>query len=536
MNGSELGAGIVLPDSQAENYAIDEIAKNGLLNAQAARARQAYRAQTNKDFAENQIKIDPSTQYQNQIQGLAQQWYNKGVQYRRQGFDPFNADYSRPDQAQAAAEYLAEKKHIEALSELAKGVSDDYKTKSNEAQQGKLDGFDDYHNFLNNTPIQKLYEMGGINALPSLYKPLDLSEVDKSYSVKPQEKQIDREIAPGVTETTTHKYVDVPQAAGAYEQLLNNQPGALHYFSKKGIGDPRQLYTYRGRNMIRDANNPEDFGHIDEPGIYHQIATDALTDPNMIRQLPNGVKQRMIAGTQNPEPWVGGQFNVGQAANNVVPYAPHEDPEFQKFVDHKFEQQIGKERAYQNELIGGVQRKLPGVELGDQSKLDATLANLAMRKQTVAQGWRRVAIEQQNADRLRNEYQKKMGDAGTREKFITDIQNMNPDAINTLGSVIQEIPGSKLVPRNGGISVIVPTEQPNVDPKTGEVNTTIPKIVKPEEYRIDKFTGKAGRMRIMQLLNRFQTMGKEKALKTEPYSPDYNDIGTQKAPESADDL
>lgn len=537
LNGNANGAGIVLPESQSADYAIDQIGKYGLLQQQNYARQKQYQAQTNKDFADNQLKIAPGLQYQSELNGLAQKWYDKGVQYRRQGFDPFNADYSKPDQAAAAQEYLGEKQHLENLSDLAKGVDADYKAKSAAADEGKLDGFDDYQKALQGHTLQSLYASGGINSLPNLYKPVDLSAVDKSYTIKPQTRQVDTELAPGVTNTETQHYVNMPQAAMTYEQILNNQPGSAKYLAKKGIGNPKGLYTYMGHNMLRDPNNPEDYGHIDEPGIYHQMATDYLTDPNLIKQLPDQVKQRIINGGTDAVPkQPGTPFNTDSAASAAFqqPYNPAQDPDYQKFIGDKFDQQIAQERGYQNEIQSGIMRKLPSVDLGSTSKLDATMANLALRKQNTSMGWQRLADENSNAAITRARWQANVANTGTREKWITDIQNMNTDAVKTLSSALTEVTGSKMIPTKGGFTVQIPETVPNTNAK-GNIDPINPKKVIMHNYEVSKYSGKAGRMQIEQILNKLPTIGKEKALKTEPYSPDYNDLGGDNAAPATND-
>lgn len=529
INGSANGAGIVLPDSQTADYAIDEIGKYGLLNQQNAQRKKLYDAQTNKDFADNKLKLNPGLQYQTELNQMAQKWYDKGVQYRKQGFDPFNADYGRPDQAAAAQEYLAEKQHIENLSDLQKGVDADFKTKQAAAQEGKLDGFDEYHDALAGHTLQSLYQAGGINALPNMYKRLDLNDVDKDITVKPQTREVDQPVPgmPGVSNTVTEHYVNVPQVARSWEQSFLNKPGSSQYLVKSGIGQPKDLYTAGGRNMIRDPNTPDDYGHIDEPGIYHQMATDYLTQPNLIKQLPDAVKQKII-GTQfkQPAPWVGGSFNAGQAADNVgakAPYDPAQDPDFQKFIDGKFDNQITKERKYQNLLQDGVARKLQGVDLGSTSKLDATLANLNERKQQTAQGWARLGVSKDNLALSQAKWKAHMADSNTREKWITDIQGMNPDAVTQLKAAVSEVGGSVLT-MNGGFRVVIPEEKPNVDSK-GNIDLVHPKKVLPHVYNISKYSGRSGRLLIEQVLNKLPSVGKEKALKTEPYDAGYNDLG-----------
>lgn len=545
MNGSASGAGIVLPDSQTENFAIDQIEKNGLMDQRAALAKKAYQAQTNKDFSDNKLAVAPSVQYQSELNGLAQQWFDKGVGYRKQGFDPFNPDYTKPDQVSASEQYLNEKKHIENLSDLSKAVDADYKDKQKLNLEGKLGGFDDYHNALTGNTLQGLYKAGGIGSLPQLYKPLDLSEVDKGYHIVPQSVQKDEEIAPGVTNTVTHKYVNIPQAAATYEQLLNNTPGSQQYLQQKGITNPKKLYTYNGHNMLRDANNPADFGHIDEPGIYHQMATDYLTNPALIKQLPDVVKQKIIANNTalspdgaktaatnilNSQSPLG--INAANAGNIVAPaYNAADDPDYKAFIDGKFNDQIKQERSYQDEIASGVQRKLPSVALGDTSKLDATMANLALRKETNSQGWSRIGMEKDRLNMEQQKWQSKLTDDSTRAKWVGDIQNMNPDAITTLNSAIKEIHG-RIVPTKTGIAVQVPELVPNVD-ANGTVNAVSPKKQVMTEYQIDKHGGRGARMRIEQLLNKLPSVGKEKVLKTEKYSPSYNELG---GGDSADDL
>lgn len=534
INGSANGAGIVLPDSQTVDYAVDQIGKYGLLQQQNYLRQKQYKAQMNKDFADNVLKLPPGLQYQTELNGLAQKWYDKGVQYRKQGFDPFNADYSRPDQAAAAQEYMSEMQHIKNLSDLQKGVDADYKTKQSATQEGKLDGFDEYHNALTGHTLQSLYAAGGINALPNLYKPMDLNEVDKDVNVKPQTREVEHEISPGVTDTRTEHYLNIPQVANAWESNFINKPGVNQYLAKKGIGNPKGLYTYMGHNMQRDPNNVEEYGHIDEPGIYHQMTADYLTDPHLIKQLPDGVKQRIIGG-QTPEPWVGGSFNAAQGAKNTVPYSPVEDPEFKQFIDKKFDDQITKERSYQNEIQSGVMRKLQGVDLGSTSKLDATMAHLALSRQNTQMGWARLKNENSNADIARQRWAARNADVATREKWITDIQNNHPDAISTLESALTELPGAKLERTKSGATVTIPEIVPNIrDEKTGRIDLINPKKQIMHEYKIDKQGGRGGRMLIEQILNKLPTVGKEKALKTEPYSPDYNDIGTS-APSTKDD-
>lgn len=530
LNGSANGAGIVLPESQTADYAIDEIGKNGLLNQQNYLRKKAYDAQTNKDFSANALKLPPGLQYQTELNGLAQKWYDKGVQYRKQGFDPFNADYSRPDQANAAQEYMAEKQHIENLSDLQKGVDADYKTKSAASQEGKLDGFDEYQQALQGHTLQSLYKAGGINALPNMYKRLDLNDVDKDVNIKPQTREVDEPVPgqPGVTNTVTQHYVNIPQAAKSWEQNFLNKPGASQFLQKSGIGQPKDLFTANGRNMLRDPNNPEDFGHIDEPGIYHQMTAAYLTDPHLIKQLPAEVKQRIVATQpfKQPEPWVGGNFNASTAAANIggkAPYQPTQDPDFQKFIDNKFEQQIGKERQYQGVLMDGVARKLQGVDLGSTSKMDATLANLAMRKEGLRQGWTRIGISKDNLALSREKWASKMTDSNTREQWIQDIQKMNPDAVTSLKAAVSEIGGSVLT-MNHGFKVILPEMGPNVK-DNGMVDAVNPKKMNQKVYDLSKYSGRSGRMIIEQVLNKLPSVGKAKVLKDEPYAPDYNGLG-----------
>lgn len=546
INGSANGAGVVLPESGTLNMAIEDVGKNGILNSRAAALKRAQEGQVNKDFATNKLKVPPTIQYQGELNNMAKQWYDKGVGYRRQGFDPFNADYSNPTQAAAAQEYLAEKQHIEQLADLAKNVSDDFKAKQKLNEEGKLEGWEDYTGKLHSTKLADLYQQGGVNALPELHKPFDLADIDKSYHLAPQVAQMDQQVAPGVVNKVEHKYVNIPQAAHTYEQLFNSQPGSTRYLTKKGIGDPKQLFTYGGHNMMRDPqNNPEDFGHIDEPGIYHQMVSAYLTEPDLIKQLPQNVKTKILnnlPGVDKTSPWVGGNFNQGAAVDNVMgkpQYLPTEDPDFKQFVDKKFDQQIQKERAYQGEILNGVMRKVPSVQLGDTQKMDATMANLALHKQSVSQGWQRLGIAQQNAERYKQQYAAKMKDVNSREKWVNDIQSMNPDAIKTLSVAIQEIPGADIEQRNGGIRVTVPETVDNFK-QNAKGEMVIDDLNKKKQitttYEIDKFTGKAGRLRIMQLLNKLPSVGKEKVLKTEEYNPSYNDIGGAEADQTVDDL
>lgn len=542
LNGNANGAGIVLPDSQTENYAIDQIAKNGLLNQQQAQANKAAQAQTAKDFANNQLKISPGIQYRNEVNGLAQQWYDKGIGYRKQGFDPFNPDYSKDDQVKASQEYLNEKQHIENIADLAKEVDTNYTANQKAVQDGKLAGWDDYQNKLKNTKLVDLYNQGGINALPQLYKPFDTNAVDEQVKLKPQVREVDNEVAPGVTNTTTEHYVNMPQAARSAEAAILNQPGVNQHLKEKGIDNVKSLYTLGGHNMITDPNNPEEFGHIDEPGIFHQMATDYLTKPDLIKQLPADVKQNIIKSQQMPanstDPALLGKGFMSNSLINPVPYNAANDPSFKKFISQKFDDQIGKEKAYQDEIAGTVARKLPSLDLGSTSKLDATMANLALRRQTNNMGWERLDLEKQNHAITAAKWGEHLADAGTREKWINDIQNQNPDAVASLQSAVKEVNGSVKTVK-GGLEVHIPETVPNfvVDRKTGKPTSVIdqsnPKRQTDHFYKIDKFSGRPGRIQIEQVINKLPTFGKEKGLKTEPYAPTYNNLGSGG---SADDL
>lgn len=530
------GMATILPGSQALDYVTKQVEQYGLGPRTTETPEQkAYKAQTNKDFATNQPKIAPGIQFQTQLNQAAQKWFDKGVQYRSQGFDPFNPDYNKPDQVAASQDYLHEKEMLQNLSELRKGVDTQYKNYEKLDAEGKVEGFDDYKNQLSKTKLVDLYNNGGINALPQLHAPLDLSKVDKSYTLQPQTREIDQEVSPGVIHRTTQKYVDIPKAAATYEQIMRNDPAYVRKLAKNGI-DINNLYTAGGHNMITNPNDPEDFGHIDEPAIYHQIAERYLNDPAYIKQLPDSIKKKIVDNSLNKttNPWNGGQFDNSQAANNAMqgPYQPAQDPEFKAFVDKQFENQISKERAYQTEKINGVMRKLPSVATGETTKTDATMANLMARRESLNQGWQRLKISQDNNDLAHQKWSSHMQSADTRKKWVDDIQGMNPDAIKSLSYAIQEVHG-RIVPNRTGISVQVPEMVPNVDSK-GQVNSASPKKQIMNEYKIDKFGGRGARMRIEQLLNKLPSVGKEKSLKTEPYAPDYNDIGNDNT--TADDL
>lgn len=540
MNGNANGAGIVLPDSQAENYAIDQIAKNGLLAQRQAIAKKQAQAQTNKDFATNQIKISPTIQYRSEVNGLAQKWYDKGVNFRRQNFDPFNPDYNNADQVAASQQYLSEKKHIEDLADLAKEVDTNYTGNQKAVQEGKLDGWDEYQAKLKNTSLRDLYKQGGVNALPQLYKPFDTHELDQQVAIKPQTREVDEEVAPGITNTVTQHYVNMPQAARSVETAMHNQPAIIPYLKKKGIVDPKNLYTLGGHNMITDPKNPEDIGHIDEPGIFHQMATDYLTKPDLIKQLPDEVKQNILNSKNAVKLFNGGQMDMTKVGNAMFdkPYNAADDPAFKKFISDKFDGQIKQERAYQTEISDAVARKLPSLDLGSTSKLDATMANLALRKATNNQGWARLNIAKQNAGITEARWQEHLKDQGTRQNWIKDIQDNHPDAVASLQSAVKEVNGNVKAVK-GGIEVRIPEMVPNfiIDRKTGKPTTTID-LVNPKKqvdhlYKIDKYSGRPGRIQIEQVLNKLPTFGKEKGLKTEPYNPTYNNLSGN---DSADDL
>lgn len=546
LNGNANGAGIVLPDSETENYAIDQIGKFGLMQQRQRQADLQAKAQTNKDFATNQLKISPAIQYRSEVNGLAQKWYDKGVQFRRQNFDPFNPDYNKPDQVAASQQYLTEKKHIEDLADLAKEVDTNYTTNQKAVQEGKLDGWDEYADKLKKTKLVDLYNAGGINALPQLYQPFDTHKVDQQINIKPQTRQVDKELSPGVSSTTTEHYVNIPQAARSAETAILNTPGSQQYLKKKGIDNVKSLYTLGGHNMVTDPKNPEDFGHIDEAGIYHQMATDYLTKPYLIKQLPDEVKRNIIGAAPNNFKSFGDNFlgkNVsGVAANSInKPYNAADDPAFKKFISEKFDKQITQERAYQSEITDAVSRKLPSVDLGSTTKLDATLANLALRKQTNNMGWERLSIAKQNAGITAARWKEHLTTAGTREKWINDIQNINPDAVASLQSAVKEVNGTVKAVK-GGIEVHIPETVPNtrdIKDKNGKVtqagviDPVNPKKQVDHVYKIDKYSGRPGRIQIEQIINKLPTFGKERGLKTEPYDPSYNNIGNQS---TADEL
>lgn len=544
LNGNANGAGIVLPESETTNYVIDQIAKNGLLQQRQAAANKVAAAQINKDFATNKIKLNPAIQYRTEVNGLAQKWYDKGVQYRRQNFDPFNPDYNKPDQVSASQQYLAEKKHIEDLSDLAKEVDTHYNENKKASQEGKLAGFEEYQDKIKNTTLHDLYNNGGVNALPQLYKPFDTHTLDQQITLKPQTRQVSEQVpgAPaGVVETKTEHYVDLPQAARTAETAMLNQPGVTQYLQKKGVNNVKGLYTLGGHNMQFDPKNPEDFGHIDEPGIYHQMTVDYLTKPDLIKQLPDEVKRNIINSKNAVKLFNGGRMDmskVGDAMMNSKPYNAADDPAFKTFIDGKFDQQIKQERGYQSEIADAIHRKLPSLDLGSTSKLDATMANLRFRQATNNQGRERLNIAKQNAAITAARWQEHLANNSTRKQWIDDIQNSHPDAIASLQSAVKEVNGTVKAVK-GGVEVRIPETVPNfvIDPKTNKPTTVInpvqPKKQVDHIYKIDKYSGRPGRIQIEQVLNKLPTFGKEKGLKTEPYTPDYNNLGDNT---SADDL
>lgn len=396
MNGNANGAGVVLPESQTAAYAIDNIEKNGLLDNQQAKIDNQYKAQTNKDFATNKLAIPPTIQYKSELSGLAQKWFDKGVQYRRQNFDPFNPDYSKPDQVTASQQYLTEKKHIEDLADLAKGVDKGYNDNQKLVQEGKLDGWDEYQSALKDHTLQSLYKAGGTNALPQLYKSFDTKNVDDEIKLKPQTRQIKKPTGiPDVVENVNEKYINMQQAARSAETAINNQPGVVRHMQKVGIGDPKGLFTYGGHFMKTDPNNPEDYGTIDQPAIMHQIAIDALTKPEEIKQLPAGVKQRILDAKNDIGVPLADGTTLRPDGKVSAPYDPTEDPEFQTYLQKKFSNQLKKEADYQNQIIGTIQRKVGGEDLGSTSKTDATMAHLSLAKQNLYLSQQRVGMEQE---------------------------------------------------------------------------------------------------------------------------------------------
>lgn len=395
MNGNANGAGIVLPDSQTENYAIDEIAKNGLLAQRQQAAQKQAAAQANKDFATNQLNIHPGVLYNGEINGLAQKWFDTGVQYRRQGINPFNVDWNDPKQAQIAAQYLGDKHKIEQLAALRDSLSKDYSDKQKLSQEGKYDGFEDYDKFIKTHTLQQIQEAGGLDSVPQLSPRYDTAKVDSQIKghIVPQHDYQDVPVPgmPGVVSQQDSEYIDGKQARMIAENGINNTNGSKNMFQKIGVGDTNQLYTKGGHYMTFDPNDKSDLGQIDQPAIAHQMATDYLTKPDLIKQLPDEVKQNILNSKNAVKLFNGGQMDMTKVGDAVMgkPYDAAEDPAFKKFLMQKVGDQLKKEADYNAHIYDAVSRNTP--ELKDSQKYDSTKANWEYKKQQLYLSQRRLA-------------------------------------------------------------------------------------------------------------------------------------------------
>lgn len=554
LNPYEGAAGVVLPESQTIDGAIDQIKQNGILVNKQRAVNQQYQAQVNKDFSTNKLNISPIIQYNSELSGLAQKWYDKGVQYRRQNFDPFNPNYNNKSQVDASEQYLAEKKRIEDLADLAKGVDKDYASNKKLNEEGKLENFDEYNDGLKNMSLQELHSKGGLSALPTLSPKYDTQKVDSDIKIHPTHAYSTVETSPGVFEKKDEEYVDMKKASRIAENAMANHPGFLPHLKKMGI-DPNKLYTKGGHFMTYDPSDPSDFGTIDQPAMMRAMSVDMLTTPDGIKNLPASVKQKIVADAgwdKNPFNASSLGLQAGGVSEPKKPYDPTEDPDFQQHLMTEFNKQLPKEAKYVSMVADRVGNNIP--ELKNTTKTDTTKANLKLRQQGLGISQAHLSLAQQANDRANAKWNEHLSTANSREAWIKDIQNLNEGAITDLKSAVKEVHG-RVIQQKGVPSVFVeiPETVPNTTtkmvgvqydkggvaiPGTGHqeeiVDATNPKKQIMHRYRIDKTGGSASRIQLEQVLNKLPTFGKEKGLKTEPYSQSYDDVGSENG--TADDL
>lgn len=405
------GEAFILPESKALQGLIDNVDYNrkmGLLNV---KARNDYQNKVNKDYMDNQLKVKSGILYQDELNNAAQQWTDKGAQYRAQGFNVYNPNPNNPQEVAAASEFMKEKAQIEGMSQTRDLYQKNFTDQQAAYQKG---GFDDdsyaaFQDFYKTNKLADLYQ-GGVTP-PTLMKQFDTQGFMKNIA------------APTITqkglpvngiETTTV----APNSAAIrmnVEDAVKATPQAQRWFNKQfGINETETP----AKILIGSVDPVEVSGYLDQ---YYQ------TDPA-------GIQEAVKA------------FPAG-----TVP--SYNSPEFKKFRDQAVAKQLAEESKYERGIQSLAKTKENQVNTKNQSDYDFALENQQMKREDQSMQRRRFGWAAEDQANKRTDRKLKDAALNKRDEFIQGLQVGNTEQVQNLRQLAKAKGGTVRFLPNGMMRV-----------------------------------------------------------------------------------
>lgn len=400
------GAAVILPESNAANLLMDNIAQNRQMAQYNRKLQQDQAAAMAKSYQDNALKAQAGRLWNPEVQTLINNHVQQGIDYRKQGFDIYNPNPNDQNQLAAHEQYMLDRQKLLNLTNQQKAYNTDFDStmKLVDANPDKYtpESIKSLNDFVANNKFQDVVSKG-----------LRFPQLEETFD---REKDVISKIHPSTIEqTVTDKDGNKTQVTKPVMANIQYQAASTYAANPKARKD---LEKKMGLPMA-------DLLHTTDPDEVRQALDDSYrTDPDKLKLLP-------AAGIKS-----------------------FDSPEYKTFLDNQVKHQINAENIYNNE-IEDVTKKVA-------SKVDPKYANSfdfsynqekrAEDDQKMQRGNYGMTVTR--FDDWKSNLEDKNLVMQNRDQWIKGIQSGSPEFVNYLKQSLAKTGNSDVFYNNKGNLVV----------------------------------------------------------------------------------